>query len=68
MHAAVRHGTPSLTSLPKDSEVHHEVRPPSSPNFGGNSNELQWILQKDLDRAIFLYNFIHEVRSSGVTA
>ena len=26
MHAAARHGTPSLTSLPKDDEVSCEVR------------------------------------------
>ena len=30
MHAASRHGTPSLTSLPKDDEVSCEVRPPRS--------------------------------------
>ena len=30
MHAAVRHGTPSLTSLPKDGVVSCEVRPPMS--------------------------------------
>ena len=29
--AASRHGTPSLTSLPKDDDVSSEVRPPSSP-------------------------------------
>ena len=28
MHAASRHGTPSLTFLPKDDEVSCEVRPP----------------------------------------
>ena len=28
MQAASRHGTPSLTSLPKDDEVSREVRPP----------------------------------------
>ena len=28
MHAASRHGTPSLTSLPKDDEVSSEIRPP----------------------------------------
>ena len=27
MHAASRHGTPSLTSLPKDDEVSGEVMP-----------------------------------------
>ena len=31
MHAASRHGTPSLTSLRKDDEVRCEVRPPWSP-------------------------------------
>ena len=31
MHAASRHGTPNLTSLPKDDEVSCEVRPPGSP-------------------------------------
>ena len=31
VHAASRHGTPSLTSLPKDDEVSCEVRPPRSP-------------------------------------
>ena len=31
MHAASRHGTPSLTSLAKDGEVNGEVRPPRSP-------------------------------------
>ena len=31
MHAASRHGTPSLTSLPKDGEVSCEVRPQWSP-------------------------------------
>ena len=31
MHAAARHGTPRLTSLPKDDEVRCEVRPPRSP-------------------------------------
>ena len=30
--------------------------------------DLLAILQKSLDRAIFLYNFIREVRSSGVRA
>ena len=30
--------------------------------------DLLAILQKSLDRAIFLYNFIHEIRSSGVRA
>ena len=30
MHAASRHGTPSLTSLPKDDEVSCEVRAPWS--------------------------------------
>ena len=30
--------------------------------------DLLAILQKSLDRAIFLYNFIHDVRSSGVRA
>ena len=30
--------------------------------------DLLAILQKSLDRAIFLYNFIHEARQSGVTA
>ena len=30
--------------------------------------DLLAILQKSLDRAIFLYIFIHEVRSSGVRA
>ena len=29
MHAAMRHGTPSLASLPKDGEVSCEVRPPT---------------------------------------
>ena len=33
-----------------------------------NSIDLLAILQKSLDRAIFLYNFIREVRSSGVRA
>ena len=31
VHAASRHGTPSLTSLPKNDEVSCEVRPPRSP-------------------------------------
>ena len=31
MHAASRHGTPSLTSHPKDDEGSCEVRPPRSP-------------------------------------
>ena len=31
MHAAVRHGTPSFTSLPKHGEVGCEVSPPRSP-------------------------------------
>ena len=31
MHAASWHGTPSLTSPPKDDEVSSEVRPPRSP-------------------------------------
>ena len=31
VHAASRHGTPSLTSLPKDDEVSCEVRPPRLP-------------------------------------
>ena len=31
MHAASRHGTPSLTSLPKDDEVSCEVSPQRSP-------------------------------------
>ena len=31
MYAASRHGTPSLTSLPKDDEVSCEVRSPWSP-------------------------------------
>ena len=31
MHAAVRHGTCSLTPLSTDSEVSCEVRPPKSP-------------------------------------
>ena len=30
--------------------------------------DLLAILQKSLDRAMFLYNFIHEVRLSGVRA
>ena len=30
MHAASRHGTPSLTSLSKDDVVSCEVRPPMS--------------------------------------
>ena len=30
--------------------------------------DLLAILRKSLDRAIFLYNFIHEVRLSGVRA
>ena len=33
-----------------------------------NPIDLLAILQKSLDRAIFLYNFIREVRSSGVRA
>ena len=31
MHAASRHGTPSLTSFPKDGKVSCEVRPQWSP-------------------------------------
>ena len=31
MHAAVKHGIPSLTLLPKDGEVSCEVRPSRSP-------------------------------------
>ena len=31
MHATSRHGTPSLTPLPKDDEVSSGVRPPRSP-------------------------------------
>ena len=31
VHAASRHGIPSLTSFPKDGEVSCEVRPPRSP-------------------------------------
>ena len=31
MHAAVRDGTPSLTSLAKDGDVSCKVRPPRSP-------------------------------------
>ena len=31
MHTASRHGTPNLTSLPKDDEVSCEVRPLRSP-------------------------------------
>ena len=34
MHAAVRHGTPSLTSLLKDGEVSCEVRPRGHPASG----------------------------------
>ena len=37
MHAAVRHGTPSLTSLKKDGEVSCEVRPPRSDLRGQTS-------------------------------
>ena len=38
-------------------------------NNGENSAiDLLAILQKSLDRAIFLYNFIREVRKSGVRA
>ena len=39
MHAASRHGTTSLTSLPKDDEVSCEVRPPRSPI---QSSDLTW--------------------------
>ena len=33
-----------------------------------NRNDLLAILQKRLDQALFLYIFIHEIRSSGVRA
>ena len=34
VHAAPRHGAPSLTSLPKDDEVSCEVRPPEVTHPG----------------------------------
>ena len=40
-------------------------------NLSGNefpAIDLLAILEKSLDRAIFLYNFIHEIRQSGVRA
>ena len=39
MHAASRHGTPSLTSLPKDDEVSCEVRPQTFKMFEVNAIE-----------------------------
>ena len=46
MHAASRHGTPSLTSLPKDDEVSCEVRPLRSPTHQNISIQLSQIINE----------------------
>ena len=45
-----------------------EVQVCAKAETRGLEIDLLAILQKSLDRAIFLYNFIHDVRSSGVRA
>ena len=47
MHAAVRHGTPSLTSLPEDVKVSCEVRPTRSPFQSFTSLDQAYIQSPD---------------------
>ena len=49
MHAASRHGTPSLTSLRKDDEVSCEVRPQRSPIQNLTSLDQAYLQSPDED-------------------
>ena len=52
MHAASRHGTPSLTSLPKDDEMICEVRPPS--RGGAYPEKVGWKRDKIDEQKVYL--------------
>ena len=70
VHAASRHGTPSLTSLPKDGEVSCEVRPPRSPIRSLTSLDLGSILKKGskLGRLTSLPSFFVTARPRALQA
>ena len=66
VHAASRHGTPSLTSLPKDGEVSCEVRPPRSPILSFTSLDRAYLQSPDED--CISHSATHFARSRGLIA